>query len=350
MFTTDLPHITKDLPGTEGIIRETFEDFTVDEVPVFEPDGEGEHLFVNLTKRGISTRKLALDLTAQFGLGRTEVGFAGLKDVRSVSTQTLSLHLGRITEDEIADIGRIIEATVPVGVNWLRPHSRKLRAGQLLGNRFSINITGLSLDPEEALARASKIAAVLESGGLPNFYGPQRVDEENVRRGYEIIKGTFKGRVRRNKWLRRLLVSSYLDHLCNLYLQERLERGEFHRLLRGDIAKKHSTGGLFLVEDPDAESERYETGEISFTAPIFGPRMWWAEGPSGDLEREIFDKSDITLEELRSLDIRGTRRLGRILPKITIRKSERGLNVCFFLPKGAYATMVLREIMKNEVR
>ena len=172
MFTTDLPHITKDLPGTEGIIRETFEDFTVEEVPVFEPDGEGEHLFVNLTKRGISTRKLALDLTAQFGLGRTEVGFAGLKDVRSVSTQTLSLHLGRITEDEIVDIGRIIEATVPVGVNWLRPHSRKLRAGQLLGNRFSINITGLSLDPEEALARASKIAAVLESGGLPKFLRP----------------------------------------------------------------------------------------------------------------------------------------------------------------------------------
>ena len=101
---------------------------------------------------------------------------------------------------------------------------------------------------------------------------------------------------------------------------------------------------------PESETVRYENGEISFTAPIFGPRMWWAEGPSGDKEREIFDKSGITLEELRSLDVRGTRRLGRILPEITVKASERGLNLSFFLPKGAYATIVLREIMKKEVR
>jgi tRNA pseudouridine13 synthase len=121
-------------------------------------------------------------------------------------------------------------------------------------------------------------------------------------------------------------------------------------MIKGDIAKKHLTGGVFVVENPVVENVRYEKGEISFTAPIYGPRMWWAEGFSGDLEKEIFNESGITLKELRSLDVRGSRRLGRILPRIKIQKSDRGLNAKFYLPKGAYATIVLREIMKKEVR
>jgi tRNA pseudouridine13 synthase len=337
--------MTQELPGIGGKIRETLEDFVVEEVPVFEPDGEGEHLFVNMTKRGIGTRKLAHSLASLFNLNRTAVGFAGLKDVRSVSTQTLSLLLGRLSNDELIKCGKIIEERLPVIVNWIMPHSRKLRAGQLLGNRFSINITGLSMDPEEALERAKEIARALGSMGIPNYYGPQRVDYENVRRGYEIIKGHYRVR---DRWLRRFIVSSYLDYLCNLYLVRRLENGDFYRLLQGDIAKKHSTGGLFIVEDPTFEEVRYKAGEISFTAPIYGPRMWWAEGPSGDLEKEIFDESEITLEELKRLDVRGTRRLGRLLPNIVTGESDRGITLEFFLPKGAYATIVTQEFMKND--
>ena len=167
---------------------------------------------------------------------------------------------------EIVKYGKLIEERLPVRVNWMKPHYRKLRAGQLLGNRFSINITGLSMDPGEALERAKAIARTLGRMGIPNFYGPQRVDYENVRRGNEIIKGRYRVR---DRWLRRFLVTSYLNYLCNLYLVKRLENGDFHRLLRGDIAKKQSTGGLFVVDDPNFEEIRYKTGEISFTAPIF---------------------------------------------------------------------------------
>jgi tRNA pseudouridine13 synthase len=298
-----------------------------------------------MTKRGIGTRRLAHSLASLFSLNRTAVGFAGLKDVRSVSTQTLSLLLGRLSNDEMIKCGKIIEERLPVSVNWIMPHSRKLRAGQLLGNRFSINITGLSMDPEEALERAKEIARALGSMGIPNYYGPQRVDYENVRRGYEIIKDQYRVK---DRWLRRFLVSCYLDYLCNLYLVRRLEKGDFHRLLRGDIAKKHTTGGLFIVEDPDLEEVRYKAGEISFTAPIYGPRMWWAEGPSGDLERVVFDESGITLEELKRLDVRGTRRLGRLLPKIVTLESDRGITLEFFLPKGAYATIITQEFIKND--
>ena len=43
----------------------------------------------------------------------------------------------------------------------------------------------------------------------------------------------------------------------------------------------------------------------------------------------------------------GTRRLGRILPDdLTVAQTEAGIVVQFSLPKGAFATTVLREFMK----
>jgi len=76
--------------------------------------------------------------------------------------------------------------------------------------------------------------------------------------------------------------------------------------------------------------------------------MWWASGPSGELERDIFDRSGVTMEELGRLKVKGSRRLGRLLPGINIRAVERGLQLRFFLPKGAYATVVLREFLKDD--
>jgi tRNA pseudouridine13 synthase len=312
---------------------------------VFEPSGVGDHVFVNLTKRDINTREVARRLAGVFGLPMTGVGYAGLKDRRAVSTQTFSLHLPEIESEDVGDIEYLLSAELPVKVNWVRRHTRKLRTGQLRGNRFIINVTGLEIGVGEALERAEAISRLLGTVGMPNYYGSQRVDSVNVRSGYEVLKG--RRRVR-DRWLRRLLVSSYVDHLCNLYLARRLESGWFSRLLRGDIAKKASTGGMFTVKDIVAEQARYEAHEINFTAPIYGPKMWWASGPSGELERDIFDRSGVTMEELGRLKVKGSRRLGRLLPGINIRAVERGLQLRFFLPKGAYATVVLREFLKDD--
>jgi tRNA pseudouridine13 synthase len=206
-------------------------------------------------------------------------------------------------------------------------------------------VTGVEINLGEAHRKASAIADYLSKVGLPNFYGSQRIDAENIRRGYEIIK---KRRRMDDQWLRRFLVTCYLDHLCNLYLVRRTEEGYFQKLMRGDIAKKTSSGGMFIVKDLETEQERYESHEISFTAPIYGPKMWWAEGPAGRLEDKILEDAAIDLEELRRLRVRGSKRLGRLIPKVGVHKTPRGLQLSFTLPKGAYATIVLGEIMKNE--
>jgi tRNA pseudouridine13 synthase len=340
----ELPYTTPDLPGTGGRI-ELCEDFVVEEIPAYEPAGHGEHLFVNLTRTGMNTRDVAMRLARLFDVPRKAVGYAGLKDKYSQSTQTFSVLIGKPEPMSSADLEALIGSRLPVMVNWVGFHTRKIRAGHLLGNRFTINITGMDTTVEEAVQRAKDIANQLRESGLPNFYGPQRVEKENVRRGRETLKGT---RQVGDRWLRRFLVTCYIDHLCNLYLKERIKRGIFHRLIRGDIAKKYATGGMFVVEDLDAEQVRYEKREISFTAPIYGPKMWDAEGPSRMLELEIIEDEGVTPDELGHLGVRGSRRLGRLIPDVMVESAKRGVQLRFSLSKGAYATCVIREIMKSE--
>jgi tRNA pseudouridine13 synthase len=56
MDSLKLPYATPRLSGIGGRIRELCEDFIVEEIPVYEPEGAGEHLFVNMTRRDMSTR------------------------------------------------------------------------------------------------------------------------------------------------------------------------------------------------------------------------------------------------------------------------------------------------------
>jgi len=344
----ELPYITGNLRGVGGRIRDRMEHFIVDEAHLYEPDGHGSHIFVSLTREGFSTRDLVHRLARLFKVRRCDIGYAGLKDKYSRATQTFSILMCSSTGDLRNHVKELIEAELPVNVNWVSTNRKKLRIGHLLGNHFTVKITGMEISDDEALERAQKIVFMLRESGLPNYYGPQRLGDEgkNLRRGLEIIQG--KRHFHRG-WLRRYLISSYLSHLCNRYLAKRVESGAFYHLIKGDIAKKYSTGGMFVVEDEELEQERYLNHEISFTAPIFGPKMWRASGRAGELEELVWMESGITLEQLKRLKVRGSRRLGRILPDIDVSGTSDGLVVRFFLPKGAFATTVLREIMKSDL-
>ena len=339
---SSLPFISADLPGIGGEIKAEPAHFVVEELPLYEPAGEGQHVYVRLTREGWTTRALQEWLVDLFGLREVDVGCAGLKDKHARATQTFSLLLRDVDE---ATVARHIEESLPVEVVWVRRHRNKLRRGHLLGNRFHIVV----LDPEaEALTRAGAVAQALQAHGLPNFYGVQRfgISGENAKRGREALLG----RGPRKRWLRRFLLSAYQAALFNTWLTERMRRGWFERLLTGDIAKKTDTGGLFEVENAAVELPRFERGEITTTGPIYGARMRWASGEPGELEREVLEAAGVTTEMLRRARLDGSRRRARLLLNdLRIDPHPNGLLFTFALPKGAYATTVLREFMKTEV-
>jgi tRNA pseudouridine13 synthase len=339
----ELPFLTKDIKGIGGKIKEKPEYFIVEEIPLYNAEGEGEHLYVNIIKENLTTPELQKKISKLFNIPLNDVGYAGIKDKHARTTQTFSIRTGIINEKQIEQIKSEIEDKLSVKVNWTSPHKNKLKIGHLLGNKFIITITDIQVEINEALKMAESISKVVKENGLPNYFGPQRfgIEGMNINRAKQILEGNL---IINDKWLKRFLLSSYQSHLCNKYLALRIEKGLFDKILKGDIAKKHDTGGLFLVEDV-SEQERFNRKEISFTAPLFGKKMMQCGYDALNLEDELLEKEGLTREKFSKLF--GNRRLGRIFVEdIECKKTDEGIQLSFTLPKGAFATTLLREIIK----
>lgn len=337
-----LPYITPELPGIGGQLKAEPAHFVVEEIPLYEASGSGSHLYISLTREGWTTRRVADALASLFGVSRRDVGYAGLKDRNARCTQTFSLP-GLAP----ADAARI-EQTLPFQVHWARQHSNKLKPGHLLGNRFDITVSDLAVSPQEALSRSQAIATAIAQRGAPNFFGLQRFGWEggNVAKGRDAFLG--KG-PRRDPWLNKLLISAYQSHLFNRYLARRIEQGLFEQLLAGDVCKKADTGGMFEVQDAVAEQARYQRGEITFTGPLYGKKLWAAKGAAAALEADVLAEAGLSDEDLSRARADGTRRPARLwLTALDLAAGDDSLRAAFFLPKGAYATVVLREFIKSE--
>lgn len=331
----DLPYITKE-EGIGGKIREKPEHFSVDEILLYPPAKEGEHLFVNFSKKGITTKDAVEKIARELQIPFYDIGVAGLKDKNAITSQTISIKARKEAIQRIEALG--------FKVNWAEFHTNKIKPGHLAGNKFGILITGLE-DIDKAYEKAEEIAKSLKATGIPNFYGGQRfgINGDNKEQAEKILKGEIKIR---DRWLRNFLMSSYQSYLFNLYITKRVEIG-FDKLLEGDICKKHDTGGLFSVENLKEEQKRYDNKEISFTGPMFGKKLWFASGKAGEIEKKILEESGLNEEQINKLGS-GLRRVGRIiLEDLKVEKEKEGIRVSFSLPKGSFATIVLREFMKN---
>jgi tRNA pseudouridine13 synthase len=341
-----LPYLTDDLPGIGGQLRVALEDFVVDEVPAYEPGGEGEHTFFGVEKRDISTPLLVREIAQALGVSTRKISYAGLKDARAVARQVLSAHF--VPPEQLLDL-QLERARVL----WAKRHRNKLRIGHLKGNRFTIRVR--DVHPEAEL-RAAPILSALQEVGVPNGYGVQRFGNRGTNHeiGLLILRNDREGLeehgIRSLPYRqRRFYVSALQSALFNRYLAVRIEEGLLDGLLLGDVAKKHDTGGMFTVEDVTAERPRVRNWEISATGPIYGYKMMPARDVAGELEAQILAQAALTLEEFRPVKAKGTRRHVRYPPEdLNWYVEERSLVVSFFAPKGSFATMLLRELMKPE--
>ncbi len=333
-----LPLVTPDLPGTGGVLRASAADFVVEEIPVYELSGEGEHVHFRIRREDMTTRDVQRRLAEAFGVAERDVGCAGQKDKVARATQSFSVPVP--VRSGTADDAAIAARATGLEVLDARRHGNKLGRGHLLGNRFEIVVRGAVAN---AADRARAVLDVLAARGAPNFYGEQRLGpgERNARRGRRRLEGGPRS------WSARMELSAWQSSMFNEWLEERLARGLFDRVIAGDVARKEATGGLFEVEDEAAEQPRCLRGEISATGPIFGARMRWAGGAAGELERAVLAASDVEIAALSRARLDGSRRVARIFPRdVEVEAADDALRVRFRLPKGAYATVVMREVTK----
>lgn len=394
-------YLTSALPGIGGAVGEDFRDFFVEEIPLYEPCGSGDHLYLTLEKQGLTTFELLNRAAGQLGVKERDLGYAGLKDARAVTRQTISVP-GLLPEDsrrlDIPGV-RVLDAAL---------HTNKLRPGHLAGNRFVIRIKNTV---DDALQRAETILGVLEDLGVPNRFGRQRygllgnshrIGRALLQKDYPAAIAEIVGdpeQIEHPGWraaarayqqgrpadaipllprhchherrlleclerggapdqclfnlprkLLRLYLSAYQSALFDRLVLMRLDSLE--QLWPGDLAYKHTNGACFFVEDPAAEQPRAEALEISPSGPLFGFKVRLAQGQAGLIEQALLDKENLTLQDFRlgrGLAMEGARRPLRV-PLANPRATTRGdvLEVAFQLPKGSFATAVLHELMKNE--
>jgi tRNA pseudouridine13 synthase len=329
-----------------------------------------------------------------------DIGYAGMKDAVGVTRQTFSVQRVAV-EDALA-----LELDGIMVVSAIR-HSNKLKLGHLKGNSFRIVVRGVSAD---AGTTAAAVIQILQQRGVPNFFGYQRYGAlgNSHQIGAAMLRRDWQGAVDRmmgdphalrdpdwrsaivsyqqgdlkaalaqmprhcrserdvlqrlvarpDTWkqafsaihprLKKLYLSAYQSYLFDKVVELRLPI--IDRVMAGDLAWKHLNGACFLVEDLDAEAQRADCFEISASGPMFGSRMKQPEGVVLAMEQRILEDEGIRREDFDlggGLNLDGERRPLRVpMGDATYRQEGGQLQLEFSLPKGSYATSVLREITK----
>jgi tRNA pseudouridine13 synthase len=338
----DLPYLTAELPGIGGTLRTTPEDFFVDEEPAYEPSGTGDHIFVRIEKRGLTTPMAVERIAKALNVNPRDVGVAGMKDRHAVTRQWISLPPPVTPE---ATRALVLD---DIAICDVARHPHKLRTGHVRANQFILRVRGAA---DDAVAKAQAIFDVLaKPPGTPNWYGEQRFgrDGDNAEKGLAIVRGE---RPPRDKKLARLLVSSLQSKLFNEWLTARMRDGLYGKVIAGDILHK-IPGGQFVCESPEVDQPRLVAGEIGITGPMFGDRMR-APAPGSEAatrEAQILDGAGLAADSFASVRAiaEGTRRDAAVsVGNPSVRAVEDAVELAFTLPGGAYATAVMREVMKS---
>ncbi|HLL25923.1 MAG TPA: tRNA pseudouridine(13) synthase TruD [Kofleriaceae bacterium] len=336
----NLPFLTSDLPGIGGVLRTTDEDFIVDEELPYAASGTGDHVFVHLEKRGMTTPQAVQAVARALRIRGRDIGVAGMKDRHAVTRQWVSLP-PPTTPD--AALALVLEGiTVIAAVR----HNHKLRTGHVRANRFILRVRDCV--PDAATRARAIFERLSRAPGAPNWYGEQRFGRsgDNAERGRALLTGE-RGSDRK---MDRFLVSALQSELFNAWLVARMADGLYARVLAGDVLHKVG-GGMFTCEDPSVDEARLVAGELVVTGPMFGVEMRQAAGPAGEREDAILAAAGLARDSFAKVAriAEGTRRDATIsVGDPSVRTSDTGIEVAFALPAGAYATAVMRELMKNE--
>ncbi len=406
-------YITAEIPPIGGVIKQRPEDFLVEEIPLYQPSGQGEHIYLFVEKRFLSTFELLNILARHFDVRTIALGYAGLKDKAAITRQVISIHTPGRSYEDFPDLRHD-----RISILWADRHINKLRTGHLTGNRFSVRIRGVS---PAAVVHAKRVLDRLARCGVPNRIGEQRFGHLGINHlvGRAMLLSDFEGALdlllrpspshplaqaaarlaysegryadalahmprhlipesqalrqlarganpRRaffsiDENARRFFLSALQSAVFNAVLDQRMLSGSFDRLVVGDLAFKHDNRAVFAVDqavldNPDTPG-RLAKFEISPSGPMWASGMMRAAGDVDAAELDALRNLGLTPDLLAAFDQRhgplleGTRRPLRIPildPDAEGGADEHGpyVRVAFELPRGSFATVVLREIIK----
>jgi tRNA pseudouridine13 synthase len=325
-------------PVAQCLLRAQPEDFEVEEQLGFVPEGEGEHVFLLVEKRGLNTMDVARKLAHCAGIEMRELGYAGLKDKHALTRQWFSLGLaGRAEPDWTAVENQQLR------ILTRSRHRRKLRRGAHRGNQFRLTLRELSGDLELLTERLQKVREL----GAPNYFGEQRFGfgGGNLDAGLSWLRGQSR---KPQRHLRGIYLSALRSFLFNRLLAERVKNGQWQSPDAGDICILSGSNSFFTAEPSDHSiAARAAAGDLHLGLPLWGvgevtcSQSLWQE--QLDCLAEYDEICQFMLRQNMKLDWRAA----RLLPDdFCYQFCDDGTLVLeFSLVTGGYATALLREFV-----
>jgi len=310
------------------------DDFIVDEVGL-KWKGSGNFTIYHIKKVEMTTWDMIAAFAEFLNINAEKIGYAGLKDKHATTTQYISIEaryekeIKRFKHKQI----KILSST---------RHSHSIRMGDLVGNRFRINLFEVN---QIQAGQIEKLARKSEKLGLPNYFGYQRFgrDGDSVEQAKKMIEGDLHIE---DAKLKKFLISIYQSTRFNDWLEERVqmsrdENNNKFLLLEGDLYSD-SKGKLFTPKTP--QQKDFQAHKVVPTGLLCGRGVYRSRGKAGEIEAKhddgfLYDK--------------GLRRDAIIFPKDIEMKYTKGfekMEIAFTLPKGSYATVFLENIASKEFK
>ena len=211
--------------GASATLKGLNEDFIVTEQPLQLPCGEGEHLWLDVEKNGANTAFVAQQLAQAAGVQEVDVGYAGLKDRYAITRQWFSLYLPKGGAPELTSLEH-----PEFKVLSQSRHVKKLRRGDLQGNRFRILLRDVNGSRDAIEANLTAVAAQ----GVPNYFGSQRFGHGggNVEQGRAMLAREIRVR---NAQKKGIYLSAVRSFVFNEVLALRIQKGLWGQTLPGDV-------------------------------------------------------------------------------------------------------------------
>ncbi|MBX3625102.1 MAG: tRNA pseudouridine(13) synthase TruD [Rhizobacter sp.] len=319
---TTLPQWPNAYPasGASATLKRLNEDFIVTELPLQLPSGEGEHLWLDVEKNGANTAFVAQRLAEAAGVQERDVGYAGLKDRYAITRQWFSLYLPK---GETPDLTQLQHPEFKV-LSQSR-HVKKLRPGDLQGNRFRIVLREVTGNPGAMKAIEANLQAIA-SQGVPNYFGAQRFgfDGGNVEQGRAMLAREIRVRNPKKKGL---YLSAVRSFVFNEVLALRIQQGLWGKTLPGDV-----------LDDAGRP-----------TGPLWGRGRVSTTDQAQALENSVAERHATLCDGMEHAGLDQERRALVASPADLTWEWPQAdqLVLTFSLPAGNYATSVLNEILRT---
>jgi tRNA pseudouridine13 synthase len=317
-------------------LRQFPEDFAVEEILGFEPDGEGEHSFVQVEKRGLNTADVERQLAGIAGVPPRDIGFSGMKDKHAVTRQWFSVGLAGREEPDWTQLNGD-----QITVLHTARHRKKLRRGVHRANRFRLRLRGVTGDREELVQRLQRVAAE----GVPNYFGEQRFGRrgDNITAGKAWLIGGGRA-PRRAK--RGIYLSALRALLFNSLLAEKVVGDDWQSPGTGEVAMLAGSNSVFRCEDGDEDIEqRALKHDLHLALPLWGEGARREATAWQDWQEQVLAGEVALCEALVGEKLKLAYRPARLLADdLYWQFCDDDLTVGFELGSGGFATAVLREL------